>query len=259
LKYNTDINFFGGIQDYHMIHESLRSYFNGESDLKKRFVVDNIFGIRTEEGRGRFYRGIKSSILTFQTPSHEKIYQSFFSTLDQALPYNFLIFWQLSMNNRLFNILSKNFYLKYYFNGKLSITSQDVFYFLQELKEQDENFKNQNWTKKTTEPVASKYLTILRKLGFVEGVQKKQLLHIQISDQEFALFLHLLIAIYGEGTNYLNNEFNTFSFVSKESFNERVKRVAQKGLIGMEFSGTKLSLQSKFKLNELADGLFRRS
>jgi hypothetical protein len=163
------------------------------------------------------------------------------------------------MNNRLFNILSKNFYLKYYFNGKLSITSQDVFYFLQELKEQDENFKNQNWTKKTTEPVASKYLTILRKLGFVEGVQKKQLLHIQISDQEFALFLHLLIAIYGEGTNYLNNEFNTFSFVSKESFNERVKRVAQKGLIGMEFSGTKLSLQSKFKLNELADGLFRRS
>ena len=259
MKYNTDINSFGGIQDYHMIHESLRSYFNGESDLKKRFVVDNIFGIRTEEGRGRFYRGIKSSILTFQNVEHEDIYRSFFNTLDQALPYDLLIFWQLSINNRLFSIISKDFYLKYYFNGKLSITGHDVFYFMQDLKEKDEDFKNQNWTKKTTEPVASKYLTVLRKLGLVEGVQKKQLLHVQISDQEFTLFLYLLIAIYGEGTNFLNHEFNVFSFVSNESFNERVKRVAQKGLIGMEFSGTKLSLKPIFKLNELADGLFRRS
>lgn len=259
MKYNTDINSFGGIQDYHMIHESLRSYFNGESDLKKRFVEENIFGIRTEEGRGRFYRGIKSSILTFQNSYHEEIYRSFFSTLDQVLPYKLLVFWQLSINNRLFNIITKELYLKYYFNGKLSITGYDVFYFLQDLKERDEDFKNQNWTKKTTEPVASKYLTILRKLDLVKGVQKKKLLHVQISDQEFTLFLYLLIAIYGEGTNFLNHEFNIFSFVSNESFNERVKRVAQKGLIGMEFSGTKLSLKPIFKLNELADGLFRRS
>ncbi|MEH1009212.1 BrxA family protein [Winogradskyella sp. ECml5-4] len=259
MNYNTDINSFGGIQDYHMIHESLRSYFNGENDLKKRFVEDNIFGIRTEEGRGRFYRGIKSSILTFQNSKHEDIYRSFFSTLNQTLPYNLLIFWQLSINNKLFNVISKELYLKYYFNGKVTITGHDVFYFLQDLKERDEDFKNQNWTKKTTEPVASKYLTILRKLNFVEGVQKKHLIHVQISDQEFAVFLHLLVAIYGEGTNFLNHDFNGFSFVSNESFNERVKRVAQKGFIGMAFSGTKLSLQPIFKLNELADGIFGRS
>ena len=229
------------------------------SDLKKRFVEDNIFGIRTEEGRGRFYRGIKSSILTFQNSNHEDIYRSFFSTLDQTLPYNFMIFWQLSINNKLFRVISEELYLKYYFNGKVNITGHDVFYFMQELKEQDEDFKNQNWTKKTTEPIASKYLTVLRKLDLVKGVQKKQLIHVQVSDQEFSVFLYLMIAIYGEGTNFMNHEFNNFSFVSNESFNERVKRVARKGFIGMAFTGTKLSLQPLFKLNELADGIFGRS
>lgn len=259
MKYNTDINSFGGIQDYHMIHESLRSYFNGEVDLKKRFIDDNIFGIRTEEGRGRFYRGIKSSILTFQNSNHEDIYRSFFQNLDQSLPYDLLIFWQLSINNRLFQRITKELYLKYYFNGKVTIIGQDVFYYMQELRDRDEDFNTQNWTKKTTEPVASKYLTVLRKLGFLEGVQKKQILHIQVSDQEFAVFLHLMLAIYGEGTNFLNHEFNQFSFISEESFAERVKRVAQKGLIGMSYTGTKLSIQPIINFNELADGIFRRS
>ena len=259
LKYNTDINSFGGIQDYYMIYESLRSYFSGEDDLKKRFVEDNVFGIRTEEGRGRFYRGIKSSILEFQNERHKQIYQSFFQNLNQSLPYNLLVYWQLAINNILFQKITHDLYLKYYFNGKATITGQDVFYFIQDLKEHEVDLKTQNWTKKTTEPVASKYLTILRKLGFLEGVQKKQILHIQISDLEFAVFLYLIVAIYGEGTNFLNHEFNNFSFVSKETFAERVKRVAQKGLIGMTFSGTKLSLQPTINYNELADGIFGRS
>ena len=38
MKYNTDINSFGGIQDYHMIHEALRSYLNDEQDFKERVI-----------------------------------------------------------------------------------------------------------------------------------------------------------------------------------------------------------------------------
>lgn len=247
------------MQDYHMIHESLRSYFNNENDLKKRFIEENIFGIRTEEGRGRFYRGIKSSILKFQSDEHKDIYRSFFEQLDSRLPYNLLIFWQLSINNRLFNNLTKELYLKFYFQGKTTVVGQDVFYYLQDLKQRDKDFENQNWTKKTTEPVASKYLTVLRKLGFLEGVQKKQLLYVQVSDQELTVFAYLLIAIFGESTNFLNHEFIPFSFVSNESFPERIKRLAKKGLIGMTYNGTKLTIYPLLKYKELVDGIFRRS
>lgn len=259
MKYNADINSFGGMQDYHMIHESLRSYFNKESDLKKRFVEDNIFGIRTEEGRGRFYRAIKSSILNFQSNEHEELYRSFFKKLKYSYPYNLLVFWQLAINNLLFHKISKELYLKYYFQGKISVVGQDIFYYLQDLKQRDEAFADQNWTKKTTEPVASKYLTVLRKLGLLEGVKKKQFLHVQVSDQELVIFSYLMIALFGEETNFLNHEFIPFSFVPNESFPERIKKIAKKGLIGMTYNGTKLTIHPILNYNELADGIYRRS
>lgn len=259
MKYNSDINFFGGMQDYHMIHESLRGYFNKEDDLKKRFIEDNVFGIRTEEGRGRFYRGIKSSILEFQSNEHENIFKSFFKEINSILPYNLLVFWQLSINNLLFRKITRELYLNYYFQGKTTVAGEDVFYYLKDLKQRDKDFENQNWTEKTTKTVASKYLTVLRKLGLLEGVQKKKLLYVQISDQDLTIFSYLLIAIFGEHTNFKNHEFLPFSFVSNQSFPERIKKLAKKGLIGMTYNGTKLTIHPIFNYNELADGIFRRS
>ncbi|WP_075603945.1 BrxA family protein [Saccharicrinis aurantiacus] len=256
MKYNGDINSLGGIQDYHMIHEALRSNVCGETNLKERMIKDNIFGIRTEEGRGRFYRGIKSTILSFKNNNHSDIYHSFFNNIDNSLPYNFLIFWQLSLNNKLFRILTEQLYLKYYFNGKTTITGEDVNSFISHLKEIDAEFKALNWTKKTIGPIASKYLTILRKLGFLEGVQKKQLKHVQVSDNVLAVYLHLLKAAYPEANNILNHEFQPFSFIAPESFAERIKRVAQKGLIDMSYSGTSLSVQSKINFKDLANGIY---
>jgi hypothetical protein len=259
MKYNTDINSFGGIKDYHMIHEALRSFLNDEKDLKERMIKDNIFGIRTEEGRGRFYRGIKSSILNFQNEEHKDIYHSFFNTLDDRLPYNLLVFWQLVLNNKLFKTLTQDLFLKFYFNGKATITSEDVYSFIMHLKEEDQEFKDLNWTKKTIEPVASKYLTILKKLGFLEGAQKKMFKHVQVSDTELTVFLHLMKAAYPEVSNQLLNEFQVFSFVSSESFPERIKKVAQKGWIGMSYSGTNLKIETLIDNKDLANVLYSRS
>ncbi len=259
MKYNTDINSFGGIQDYHMIHEALRSYASGEKNLKQRMIQDNVFGIRTEEGRGRFYRGIKSSILTFQNDDHESIYSSFFRELDIRFPYDLLVFWQLVINNKLFQILTRELYLKFYFQGKAAIAGEDVLFFIADLKERDQEFKELNWTPKSIGPVASKYLTILRKLGLVDGKQKKVIKHVQISDDEFTIFLYLLSALYPRNENLLTNEFQVFSFVSPESFTERVKKIAKKGLIGMTYTGTKLTIEPIIDYNNLADGIYRRA
>jgi hypothetical protein len=79
LKYNGDLNLIGGIQDYHMIHEAIRSYVNGEDDFRERIVDRNEYHIRTSQARGRFYRGIKSSIMTFKNDDHKDLYQSFFA------------------------------------------------------------------------------------------------------------------------------------------------------------------------------------
>jgi hypothetical protein len=134
-----------------------------------------------------------------------------------------------------------------------------VLFFIADLKEKDQEFKDLNWTPKSIRPVASKYLTILRKLGLVDGKQKKEIKHVQLTDNEFATFLYLMTTLYPQNENLLKNEFQIFSFVSAESFPERVKQVAKKGLIGMTFTGTKLTIEPTIDYSNLANGIYRRA
>lgn len=258
MKYNTDINSFGGIQDYHMIHEAIRSFLNDEQDFKERIVEKNEFAIRTEQGRGRFYRGVRSSAMTFVNENHKNLYHSFFHQLDDSLPYNFLIFWLLAQNNLLFRTISEEVFLKFYFNGKVSITGDDVFAFLKHLQEEDETFGELNWTKKTMEPIASKYLTILKKLDLLEGTQKKLIKHIQVSDTTLAIFIYILKACYPETSNILTSKFLPFSFLTQERFVEKVKKIAQKGWFEMTYTGTNLNIEPIIKYNQLSHALFGR-
>jgi hypothetical protein len=259
LKYNGDINSLGGIQDYHMIYEALRSYLSGELDFKKRLVEENEFAIRTAEGRGRFYRGIKSSVLKFKNDDHQDLYYSFFHQLADGLPYNFLMFWLLAQNNLLFHKLSQEVYLKFYFNGKVSITSDDVFAYLKHLQQTDEVFGKLNWTKKTMEPIASKYLTILRKLDLLEGTQKKLIKHIQLTDTDLVIYLYILKACYPQTSNILTSEFLHFSFMTPKGLNERVKKIAQKGWFEMTYTGMNLNIEPTISYNQLSNAIFGRS
>ncbi len=258
MNYNGDINSLGGIQDYHLIYEALRSYFNGGTNFKERLVENNEYAIRTAEGRGRFYRGIKSSVLTFKNDEHKDLYSSFFHQLNEGIPYNFLLFWLLSQNNLLFEKLSRDVYLKYYFNGKVSITGDEVFAYLQHLQETDKSFGDLKWTRKTMVPIASKYLTILRKLDLVEGKQKKHLKNVQVSDHALAIYLYIIKACYPELSNILKSDFLIFSFMTPERFSERVKKIAQKGWFEMTYTGTILNIETIINNNQLAYVLFGR-
>jgi hypothetical protein len=241
-----------------MIREALRSFLCGETDFRERLIEKNEFDIRTAEGRGRFYRGIKSSILKFSNEDHKDLYFSFFYTLDDNYPYNYLIFLLLAQNNLLFRKLSQEVYLKFYFNGKISITGEDIFAYLQYLQEADKVFGELNWTRKTMEPIASKYLTILRKLDLLEGRQKKMIKHIQVTDAELAIFVYVLKACYPETSNILTSDFLPFSFLTTERFIERVKMIAQNGWFEMSYSGTILNLEPILNYNQLSNGIFGR-
>jgi hypothetical protein len=241
-----------------MIHEALRSFLCGEQDFKERLVGKNEFAIRTAEGRGRFYRAIKSSIMKFKNDDHKDLYYSFFHQLDEGLPYNFLTFWLLVQNNKLFEKLSREVYLKFYFNGKVSITGDDVFAYLRHLQETDKTFGELAWTKKTMGPIASKYLTILRKLDLLEGKQKKMIKHIQLTDANLAVYLYVLKACYPETSNILKSDFLIFSFMTPERLSERVKKIAQKEWFEMSYTGTNLNVKPTIKYNQLSYAIFGR-
>ena len=258
MNYNGDINSLGGIQDFHLIYEALRSYFQGDDDFKERLVEKNEFAIRTAQGRGRFYRGIKSSVLKFKNEEHHDLYQSFFQQLNEDVPYNLLLFWLLCQNNVLFEKLTREVYLKYYFNGKVSITGDEVFAYLLHLQETEKSFGDLKWTRKTMIPIASKYLTILRKLDLLDGKQKKQLKHVHVSDKALVIYLYIMKSCFPELSNILKSDFLIFSFLTPQRFSEQIKKTAQKGWFEMTYNGTNLNIDTTINYNQLAYVLFGR-
>jgi hypothetical protein len=58
--------------------------------------------------------------------------------------------------------------------------------------------------------------------------------------------------------NVLNDEFLNFSFIAKESIIERLKRIGKKDWMKMNFTGTGITIEPLFDINNLANVIFRR-
>jgi hypothetical protein len=108
----------------------------------------------------------------------------------------------------------------------------------------------------TVNTIASKYLTVLKKLDLIDGAQKKRFKHVQISNEALVIFIHLLKAIDPSGSDILKNKYITLSMVSPESFYERVKQLAKKDFFNMNFNGVALRIEPIHTNKGIADVLF---
>lgn len=259
MKYNTDINIIGGIPDYHLVIKAIESFITGEDSIDKLLVTGNYFGFRTEEARGRFMRVLSSSILKFENDNQREIFRSILKHPDTKNNQFLLIVWQMAINNPLFLRLMDEVYFKFYFNGKVSITNVDVLAFLLHLKETDPAFKKLNWSKKTLETIASKFLTFLKKAEILSGSQKKKIELIQLNDQYLTFILYLIYAVEKDLSNLYKSKFLNFCFVPQSSLFERIKGIARKDWIRMSFTGDRLKIEPIIDYKDLANVVYHRS
>jgi len=242
-KYNTDINIIGSIPDYSLIYRAFQVLAQKEHTLEEILVNKNEFGFRTERSRKRFLSAINSVFLSFRDSEHEQLVMSVFKESQEILEIKQLfLFWQFALSNRLFYELTKNVFIKDYFSGKVIFPKEDIVAYIKDLISNNAELKDK-WSENTINIMASKYLTFLRKVNLITGSRKKLFKHIQISNEAFILFIRLLHIAAPTVTNILDNEYVSFSMISKESFIERVKQLAKKGLLEMNFNGVALSVK----------------
>lgn len=259
VKYNTDINIIGGIPDFHLVIKAMDSFITGKERFEKLLVAENYFGFRTEEARGRFMRVLSSSILKFENDNQREIFRSILQHPDTKNNQFLLIIWQMAINNPLFLRLMNEVYFKFYFNGKVSISNLDVLAYLLHLKETEPAFKELNWSKKTLETVASKFLTFLKKAEVLSGSQKKKIELIQLSDQYLTFVLYLIYAVENDLSNLYKSKFMNFCFIPQNSLFERIKGIARKDWIRMSFTGDRLKVEPIIDYKDLAHVVYYRT
>jgi len=159
----------------------------------------------------------------------------------------------LLFGNELFLLISKNVYVKAYFSGRTSLAGKEIFAYLKDL--QTLSPKLNTFSDSTLETIASKYLTILKKLGMMEGVIKKHFLNIRLSESEALFFVYLILSIDNATTDILKNSYREFFFLEKSELVQTLKNIKYMPFIDITSTGEALNVNLKLSPKELVDAI----
>jgi len=215
VQFNSDTNILGGVPDYAtMIQYVVASLDNS---------VASDFSFRTEKAGKRFIAAIDRSILTFKNDEHKRIILSAFSSNDLRFDQKLIVlFWQLCINNKLFALITENYFMKSVFAGRLSLLADEIMSYLYQLRS---SYPDElQWSDATLKITASKYLTVMKKLGLALGTQNKVIKYPVIGDEVFEILVRLALNVYPEEPTGTNPLFS-FSFLDKAGFINKIKSI----------------------------------
>jgi hypothetical protein len=215
VLFNSDTNILGGVPDY----AAMIQFAVASLDKSK----DTDFSFRTENAGKRFMAAINRCILTFKNKKHKQIVFDALSSeelrMDQKL---MVIFWQMTINNELFKRVTENYFMKSVYAGRLSLHPEEIMSYFYELRK---DYPGElTWSDATLKLTASKYLTIMKKLGLAEGTQTKEIKYPNIGDELFVILVKMALAIYPNKPTEGNPLFK-FSFQDTASLISRMKSI----------------------------------
>ena len=245
MDINKDINILGGMPDYNLI----RIYIAGEAKDKSTSEVQMQYtSIKTEKAFKRFRKAIDVSMNRFKNDNLKQMLQMLCSEQELDETMLLMFFWNMSLNNELLAYLNEKVYFPVLFSGRTTITAEEVSACLNELKQTENGLKE--WSDSTIDITASKYLTLLKKFGLLEGTIKKKIIYKNLSEKQFVLFLYWLIQAE-DTTNLGDSIWMKYSFMEKEYFIERCLKHKYTKYINVNFNGDILRVEPLLSYEEI--------
>lgn len=253
--YNTAINVIGGLRDCSVIFKAIDSHFNQSDSLKEFVNQRNEFNLRTEKSRTRIEREVQNAFFLFKTEEHRELIQGIFSERVPLQDKELALVWHFALNNRLFREFTSRVFVKTYYSGRTNITKDDINAYLREFLSQNKS-PQINWSENTINMLSTKYLNLMSKLGFLSPGRIKSFRHIRPSSEAQVLFLYFAKLFSPSTTNILTNELLTISFIPREDFQERLKKLSLKGFFNMNFNGVALNIELTHSYTGICDALY---
>ena len=215
--YDSGVNVLGSIPDYN----AMLDFISDTYGMTEGSV--GTFEFRTEKSLKRFVAAIEACVLNFRDDSHRQLFLESLSKSEYTLQERLIIlFWQLTYSNRLFSRITSEVFMKALYAGRITIMSEEVLSFLRYVKENEPH--ELQWSEDTLKISASKYLTIMKKLGLADGATKKSIIHPIITDNLFRYFIRFTQYVYPENKT-LSNPYMIFAFSEEQSIINRLKKI----------------------------------
>jgi len=199
----------------------------------------------------RFLRAVRGSLLVFANDSHKELIENLFSSPGHENLKRKAIFWQLLAGNELFRLISKNVYANAYFSGRATLAGEEIFAYLKDLQTTSPKLKT--FSDSTLDKIASKYLTILKKLEMMDGVVKKRICNVMLSEQEILFFVYFILSVDDAARDILKNPYREFFFLEKSELIQALKNIKFMPFIDITLTGETLNVNLKLSPKELMD------
>lgn len=247
---NTTINILGGLPDWNLVIHLLAER-RGELDGANNF--QSYTSLKTTRSVERFERAIRGTLIRFQREGTEHLMASPLLARGISPDNLLLLFWNASYNNDLLGYLNRNVYFPAFYSGRITIKSNEVVACIQELGTHPD-MQSSGWADYTVEKVASKYLTLLGKFGLMEGSQTKSIVHPNLDDTLFVLFVYWICAVE-EKSNILQSEWLEYGFSEKQPFVERLSQKKFSNFFQFNYTGDNLKIEPSRPYQEIYNDL----
>lgn len=237
VKIDSSINILGSLKDWGLVHVFNEQALNNKELLSNYAVFTTI---KTSNSIGRFEHVIKNTLLSFKSENLRLLFQSVFHEKGLSQESMIMLFWNTAANNELFSYLNDKIYFPALYSGRIAIKRDEVIACLRELRVHENDLKE--WSDATITITASKYLTLLKKYGLMEGSVNKTIKHIWLSDELFIVFMYWLMEISNK-SNLLDSSWLQYSFIEKQAFLDRLLQKRFSKYYHVSYTGDKLHIE----------------
>lgn len=245
MNYNSDINILGSLPDWNLIPIFLNQDIN---TIRSNVGLQSVTAIKTDKSIRRFEKAIKETLIKFNNENVSKLIIEFLNKEQISNDSLILLFWNASFNNKLLFYLNENVFFPAVYSGRITIKKDEVIACLKELKETDKDLKG--WSEITIATTASKYLTLLKKFGVMQGSLNKTITHPYLNDKMFVLFIYWLMAIENL-PNILNSQWLQYCFLENQVFLDRLMQKKYTKFFNITYSVDKLKIETIYPYQEI--------
>lgn len=208
---------------------------------------------RSLKSSKRYEKALTEVFLDFHNDTHQKLFQACMASTVMTEETKFrTMSLQFYFNDLLFRTLFNDCFLPIYKSGRIYISKVDIISFIYE-KIRSDHWKLK-WSTETIETVGRKYLSVMKKLGYLEGRAKKSIKEPYLG-LDFLIFFHFWLEGVEENMNVLTSQFFPMLMISKEKYRFFMKQPEVREKLEWHFTGEKFAVEPKLTINEYVDEL----
>jgi hypothetical protein len=237
MHINTDINILGGLPDWSLVKAFLYEDMNS---IQEKGGIHTYTSIKTDKSVKRFEKAIKATLIDCKKSNLEFIIRQAINSDATNSDTLLLLFWNASSNNELLFHINEKVFFPAFYSGRVSVKNDEIEACIKDLKQTE--IELTKWTESTIITTASKYLTLLKKFGLMEGSINKTIVHPHLNDAMFVLYAYWIAAI-SDKPNLLNSNWLAYCFSEKQVFLDRLLQKKFSKYFNVVYIGDRLSIE----------------